>query len=163
MFLRFYVTFEATMCCFIPSISKPRNLFLYGREYKLLRAWFSRKPAGYTSEIDKRNKVSSLWSEREREREKSREFMHERPSGVDLISLRRLGLWLSDLFPGVFSWQGYARASRVPARDRWEDREQRRTRVRPLHAWERQTIWGRREGNENTQNTRGLETKENRW
>lgn len=80
---------------------------------------------------------------REREREKSREFMHERPSGVDLISLRRLGLWLSDLFPGVFSWQGYARASRVPARDRWEDREQRRTRVRPLHAWERQTIWGR--------------------
>lgn len=51
---------------------------------------------------------------RERERE-NREFMHEQPSGVDLISLRGLA---SDCltFSQECSWRGYARASRAPAR-----------------------------------------------
>lgn len=103
------------------------------------------------SETDERNKVfSSLWSERERER--SREFMHERRSGVDLISLRRLGLWLSDLFPGVFLARVRACESRTSQRSLGGQRATSNTCTASAYATEIANTGeeGGREGNEIT-------------
>lgn len=138
-------------CCFIPSISKPRNLFSL-REYKLLRARFSRKPAGY-AEWDGRAQQGLLFLMiRERERERSREFMHERRSGVDLISLRRLGLWLSDLFPGVFLARVRACESRTSQRSLGGQRATSNTCTASAYAREIANTGeeGGREGNEIT-------------
>lgn len=144
-------TFEATMCCcFIPSISKPRNLFLFESTNCYVHG-FRESLRATQSETDERNKVfSSLWSERERER--SREFMHERRSGVDLISLRRLGLWLSDLFPGVFLARVRACESRTSQRSLGGQRATSNTCTASAYATEIANTGeeGGREGNEIT-------------